>query len=85
LYCITFAHGIYKISYKSATYYTSYTLENFEKLNRVFSISQKWDLPGYSTKPFNYLRAVIGQAYRSGQSRAIVTSYALRCAAENKH
>jgi len=22
-------------------------------LNRVFSISQKWDLPGYSTKPFN--------------------------------
>jgi len=23
-------------------------------LNRVFSISQKWDLPGYSTKPFNW-------------------------------
>jgi len=23
-------------------------------LNRVFSISQKWDLSGYSTKPFNF-------------------------------
>ena len=25
-------------------------------LNRVFSISQKWYLPGYSTKPFNCCR-----------------------------
>jgi len=25
-------------------------------LNRVFSISQKWDLPGYSTKPLNCWR-----------------------------
>jgi len=24
-----------------------------ETLNRVFSISQKWDLPGYSTKRFS--------------------------------
>jgi len=30
-------------------------LRSLETLNRVFLISQKWDLPGSSTKPFNYL------------------------------
>jgi len=29
-------------------------LRSLETLNRVFSISQKWDLPGSSTKPFNW-------------------------------
>jgi len=27
--------------------------KTLKTLNRVFSISQKWDLPGYSTKPLN--------------------------------
>ena len=29
-------------------------LRSSETLNRVFLISQKWNLPGSSTKPFNY-------------------------------
>jgi len=40
-------------------------LRSLETLNQVFSISQKWDLPGSSTKPFNCQDEPASQISRS--------------------
>jgi len=60
-------------------------LKILETFNRVFSISQKWDLPGSSTKPFKFqpvwrLGFVTAPTFRNGSqpnfARCLAVSWA---------